>query len=62
MRVKDLIRELQYQDPDAEVLIKGYNTRYVDSIRRVDVQPVRSFWGSDKDCVIIRADHQVGQV
>lgn len=62
MKVKDLIQELQYEDQNAEVLIKGYNTSYVDSIRGIYTQNVRSFWGPDKSCVIIWADDQLGSV
>ena len=62
MTVGNLIRELERYDEDMEVLIKGSNSMYVDSIRHTNEEEVRAFYGEDFNALIICGGNQVGAV
>ena len=62
MTVKDLIYELESYNGDAEVVFKASNSTYADSIGRITETELRSFWGSNKDVVVVCGDDQVGAV
>lgn len=62
MTVADLISELECYDEDMEVIIKGSNSMYVDSIRTTMESEVRAFYGDDWSAVVICGDEQVGAV
>lgn len=62
MTVRDLINELENYDKDLEVVFKGSNTMYVDSIRTIGTNEVHAFYGNDWEAVVLYADQQVGAV
>lgn len=62
MTVRDLIDELENYDEDLEVVFRGSNTMYVDSIETTDINEVRAFYGNDWKAVVLYADQQVGAV
>ena len=63
MTVGQLISELQNYSDDEEVVFKSCNSMYVESIYGISgTREVRSFWGSDRDCLILEADQQIGAV
>ena len=62
MTVKDLICELENFDKDMEVLIQSTNTIYADSIYGATEKELRSFYGNDREVLVIVARDQVGAV
>ena len=62
MTVRDLIDELENYDEDMEVVFRGSNTMYVDSIGTTGTNEVRAFYGDDWEAVVLYADQQVGAV
>ena len=62
MTVKGLIYELENFDEDMEVLIQSTNTIYADSIYGAEEKELRSFYGNDREVLVIVARDQVGAV
>ena len=51
MTVRELIKELECFDDDMEVVMKPQNSMYVDVIRGVSTEDLRSFYGSNRGAV-----------
>ena len=62
MTVKDLICELENFDEDMEVLIQSSNNRYADSIFGAAEKELRSFYGNDREVLVIVSSGQAGAV
>ena len=62
MTVRNLIDKLENYDEDMEVVFRGSNTIYVDSIETTGTNKVRAFYGDDWEAVVLYADQQVGAV
>ena len=62
MRVSDLIRELECFDENLQVVIQSANSMYVDNIYGATEKELRSFYGKDREVLVIVADSQVGAV
>ena len=62
MTVKDLICELENFDEDMEVLIQSSNNRYADSILGAEKKELISFYGNDREVLVIVSGGQVGAV
>lgn len=62
MTVGQLINELENYDEDMEVVFKGSNSIYVDSVRTTGTDEVRAFFGDDWEAVVLYADQQVGAI
>ena len=57
--LRDMLNE--YSD-DMEVVMGSTNSMYVDAIGSIDMMELRSFWGEDRDVIVLGADGQVGAV
>ena len=63
MKVKDLIEMLQYEDEDMDVVFKPFNSSYVEAFDYgVQRREVISFYGNDRERLVIKSDGQVGSV
>lgn len=62
MTVRELIEELECFDGDMEVVIKASNSMYVDGISGATEKELRSFYGSDRNVLVILPDGQLGAV
>lgn len=62
MTIRELIDELECFDGNEEVVMKPYNSMYVDGIRYVDTKELRSFYGKDRNVVVLMSDGQEGAV
>lgn len=62
MTVRELIDELENYDEDMEVVFRGSNTMYVDSIITTGTAEVRAFYGDNWEAVVLYADQQVGAI
>ena len=62
MKVKTLIEELENYDGDMEVVMGSTNSMYVNSILNARKKELRSFWGKDRDVLVLVAEDQVGAV
>ena len=63
MTVRELIDYLEGYDEEMEVVMKGANSGgYVDSISDFDERELRSFYGNNRDVLVILARSQVGMV
>ena len=60
MRVGELIEELKDYDPDARVVLKPYNSSYVDGIKGTTTGEIAALHGEDYEAVIIYSHGQVG--
>ena len=57
--LKDLLSEF---DEEMEIVMKGSNTRYVDSISDTRTKELRAYWGDDRNVVVLIAEEQIGAV
>ena len=57
--LKDLLSEF---NEEMEVVMKGSNTRYVDSISDAGTKELRAYWGDDRNVVVLIAEEQIGAV
>lgn len=66
MKVKELIDLLQYEvgDMNMEVVFKPSNSYYVEALSDdgINICKLNSFYGKDRDAVVIYSDGQVGSV
>lgn len=62
MTVRELINELEYYDDDMEVVMKPSNSMYVDGIVETETNELRSFYGDDREVVVLTSDGQEGAV
>ena len=62
MKVKDLICELKNFDEDMEVVFQTSNSMYADSIYGAKKKELSSFYGKDRDVLVIVSGGQVGAV
>lgn len=57
--LKDLLSEF---DEEMEVVMRGTNSRYADSIYDARKRELTAYWGDDRDVVVLIAEDQVGSV
>ena len=62
MTVRELIEELECFDDDMDVVMKPQNSMYVDGIRGVSTENLRSFYGANREVLVIRSKGQEGAV
>ena len=62
MTVKELIYELENFDEDMEVVFQTSNSIYANSICGAEEKELRSFYGNDRDVLVIVSGGQVGAV
>lgn len=62
MTVRELIEELEYFNEDMEVVMKPSNSMYVDAISEADTRELRSFYGEDREVLVLISDGQEGAV
>lgn len=62
MKVKDLISRLEDFDREMEVVFQPNNSMYADAVGYVTEKELRSFFGKDREVVVIESDGQVGAV
>lgn len=62
MTVRDLINELEHFNDDMEVVIKPSNSMYVDGISGTNTRKLRSFYGEDREVLVVTSDGQVGAI
>lgn len=62
MTVRELIEELECFDDDMEVVMKPSNSMYVDGISGAETKELRSFYGEDRNVLVITSSGQEGAV
>lgn len=62
MTVRELIDELECFDDDMEVVMKPSNSMYVDAISGSDTRELRSFYGENREVLVLTSDGQEGAV
>ena len=62
MKVKDLISTLQTYDENDIVVFQNENSMYADYVAGCRKGELRSFYGADKQVVVITSDGQAGAV
>lgn len=62
MTVKELVRDLNCYDPDMEVVMQATNSSYVDYIGYTGIKELGSFYGNDRDVLVIESGGQAGAV
>ena len=62
MTVRDLIDELECFGDDMEVVIQPSNSMYVDGINGANIKELRSFYGEDRNVLVICSSGQIGAV
>lgn len=62
MTVRELIEELENYDGNMEVVMKPSNSMYVEEIQGMGKRTIRSFYGQDRNGLIILSDGQTGAV
>ena len=62
MKVKDLISRLEDFNGEMEVVFQPNNSMYADAVGYVTEKELRSFFGKDREVVVIESDGQIGAV
>ena len=62
MTVEELIEELKCFNADMEVVMKPSNSIYVDGIRGAKAKELISFYGADRNVLVLTSDGQIGSV
>lgn len=62
MTVRDLINELEYYDDNIEIVMQTSNNLYADGIGGVETNELKSFYGDDREVLVLMSDGQKGMV
>ena len=62
MTVKDLINDLKSYNENMVVVFQAENSMYADYIGTTRRKELRSFYGPDKDVIVLISDGQAGAV
>lgn len=62
MTVRDLIDELENYDEDMEVVFRGSNAMYVETIGTTGTNEIKAFYGKNWEAVVLYGNQQVGAV
>lgn len=62
MTVRELIEELECFDEDMEVVMQPSNSMYVDGINGASTEELRTFYGDDREVLVITSSGQEGAV
>ena len=62
MTVRELIEELECFDEDMEVVMQPSNSMYVDGINGANTKELRSFYGDNREVLVITSSGQEGAV
>lgn len=62
MTVGELMEELQFYDEEMEVVMKPSKSLYAEDVADTAIKQMASFYGSDRDVVVLTSDQQLGAV